>query len=515
MPTPPTIASGLTPQKLDDLIARAEASATDIGSSRSSEAELVEAELTLLARLGALHDGICAILREHHLGKPALIKIFGDGGGRIARIRTMLDRSALFSEANASDVRWRNCMDLCEKVESVLASLDPRDRDQFSHGGPASSSSGGTTPRGPTPGGLSMPPPPPVPGLGAASSSSGPLSLVTPRSEQPTPRGGMFLREPSKEAVADSSLVDLGLAKAPIKEDDDDAEDDVQKLPREPRPELTFKSGAKYTGEWVGNQRDGEGVQVWPNGSAYMGQFVRGGVHGKGVYTQKDGLIYAGQWKWGRPHGNSTETFPDGTMYEGQYRDGTKSGLGTYYFAEGSIYEGEFLDNKIHGEGVYIWADGNNGRKYSGQWRSNRMHGRGLFTFADGRRYEGEYICDRKNGAGTFSWPDGRAHKGQWRQGRQHGLGVYTDLNGRRRKGEWEDGRLVRWSTEEPEAVIEHQPDSRDPHRALPVEDPEPAAPPRPQGEEEGEEEEEEEEQEEEEQQRGDRMGPDGQISFL
>jgi len=44
-------------------------------------------------------------------------------------------------------------------------------------------------------------------------------------------------------------------------------------LKREQRAEYTYKSGAKYTGEWVGELRDGHGVQVWPDGGRYEGQF--------------------------------------------------------------------------------------------------------------------------------------------------------------------------------------------------------------------------------------------------
>lgn len=40
---------------------------------------------------------------------------------------------------------------------------------------------------------------------------------------------------------------------------------------RETRPKYTFKSGATYEGEWVGNKRDGRGTQVWPDGAKYDG----------------------------------------------------------------------------------------------------------------------------------------------------------------------------------------------------------------------------------------------------
>ena len=36
-------------------------------------------------------------------------------------------------------------------------------------------------------------------------------------------------------------------------------------------PAYSFKSGAIYTGEWIGNSRDGYGVQQWPDGAKYEG----------------------------------------------------------------------------------------------------------------------------------------------------------------------------------------------------------------------------------------------------
>ena len=37
------------------------------------------------------------------------------------------------------------------------------------------------------------------------------------------------------------------------------------------RPEYTFENGAKYTGQWKGMQREGFGIQIWPDGAKYEG----------------------------------------------------------------------------------------------------------------------------------------------------------------------------------------------------------------------------------------------------
>ena len=40
---------------------------------------------------------------------------------------------------------------------------------------------------------------------------------------------------------------------------------------REKRPPFQFENGIVYEGEWIGNNRDGYGVQIWPDGAKYEG----------------------------------------------------------------------------------------------------------------------------------------------------------------------------------------------------------------------------------------------------
>ncbi|CAL1152321.1 unnamed protein product [Cladocopium goreaui] len=184
----------------------------------------------------------------------------------------------------------------------------------------------------------------------------------------------------------------------------------------EERPTHVFDHGAAYTGSWVGQQRQGYGVQVWPDGARYegdwkedkahgWGRFVHADgdvyegewasdtAHGKGTYHHSDGSKYEGQWEYDRQHGHGVEHWVDGARYEGKYTAGKKHGKGYFTWADGSSYDGEFMSNDIHGIGTYTWGDG---RRYEGQWEGNRMHGRGKFTWPDGREYAGEYINDIK-----------------------------------------------------------------------------------------------------------------------
>lgn len=237
------------------------------------------------------------------------------------------------------------------------------------------------------------------------------------------------------------------------------------------KQEFTFSGGATYLGNWLGNKRHGEGVQVWPDGAKFEGQWVEnvadgegtfyhadGDVyqgqwrcdraHGHGTYTHAEGSRYEGQWEYDKQHGEGIERWPDGAQYSGRYELGRKHGYGEFMWTDGSQYQGEFAENNIHGMGLYNWKDG---RWYNGHWSTNRMHGQGEFHWPDGRNYCGQYVEDQKQGIGIFSWPDGRTWQGQWGAGKQEGLGIYSTPKGDRRGGVWTNGHRDRWLEELPE----------------------------------------------------------------
>ena len=49
---------------------------------------------------------------------------------------------------------------------------------------------------------------------------------------------------------------------------------DLPNLSHQSAQPYYFKSGAVYTGSWVKQQREGYGVQVWPDGARYEGSWV-------------------------------------------------------------------------------------------------------------------------------------------------------------------------------------------------------------------------------------------------
>ena len=48
----------------------------------------------------------------------------------------------------------------------------------------------------------------------------------------------------------------------------------------EDRPEFEFKNGAKYLGQWKGQDRHGRGIQVWQDGARYEGDWRFNKAHG-------------------------------------------------------------------------------------------------------------------------------------------------------------------------------------------------------------------------------------------
>ena len=56
--------------------------------------------------------------------------------------------------------------------------------------------------------------------------------------------------------------------------------------------DVEYKSGARYQGDLLGNQRSGHGIFVWPDGSRYEGDFVDNVRTGKGQFLSTFSSLY-------------------------------------------------------------------------------------------------------------------------------------------------------------------------------------------------------------------------------
>ncbi|CAF3778806.1 unnamed protein product [Rotaria socialis] len=133
----------------------------------------------------------------------------------------------------------------------------------------------------------------------------------------------------------------------------------------------------------------------YPDGSRYEGYLKNGKRHCFGVHYYKDGGDYTGQWVDDEQNGEGIRTFSSGSRYEGMYRNSKKHGYGIYWFANGQIYDGEWIDDKGNGQAIYIWPDKT---QYRGMFKDNLKHGYGILAFPDGRTWKGFWENDKYKG---------------------------------------------------------------------------------------------------------------------
>ena len=213
---------------------------------------------------------------------------------------------------------------------------------------------------------------------------------------------------------------------------------------------LTYNNGSVYDGEWMDDQKHGQGTYTYPDGkTTYEGDFKYDKFSGQGVYKNvTDGYVfeYRGFYENDLRHGegiittiykgksermfvtydkeqmisgkggriehdgtieegdfvnkkliNGTQTKPNGTIDTGHFENsriqkGRRISSDNAYTYE---YVGEFKDGKPDGRGSMRCMDEANGWKYEGMFKNGVREGYGKFTFPDGRIYEGLFLNDQ------------------------------------------------------------------------------------------------------------------------
>lgn len=93
---------------------------------------------------------------------------------------------------------------------------------------------------------------------------------------------------------------------------------------------IKYDDGDLYEGEWsTEGKRHGKGVLTFTSGARYSGEFVGGFFQGRGVLKFSDGARYEGNFEVGKYHGYGVYTASNGMKYEVRrvYSDKTKSAL--------------------------------------------------------------------------------------------------------------------------------------------------------------------------------------------
>lgn len=116
--------------------------------------------------------------------------------------------------------------------------------------------------------------------------------------------------------------------------------------------------------------------------------------------------MYKGQWnkRTGEREGVGLQTWPDGSKYEGFWHKGLTNGKGRMTHANGDIYEGMWVADRANGFGVFI--DVASEAKYEGYWVDDMQHGDGIETWGrpgkPGATYVGQFFKGKKQGRGRF-----------------------------------------------------------------------------------------------------------------
>jgi hypothetical protein len=155
-----------------------------------------------------------------------------------------------------------------------------------------------------------------------------------------------------------------------------------------------------YTGQWVHNQRCGEGQVYFADNTSYRGEWSADACHGKGTLHNADGTTLAGEFRNGRIH-NGTGKLIVQSSQEKQWR---------------YTFEGTWVDGKMQGQGTKTL---DNYYVYVGSFKDGAMHGMGFLREITGEEWRGEF---RRNevyrGEGSLVRPDGTVLHGKWEHGK-------------------------------------------------------------------------------------------------
>ena len=130
-------------------------------------------------------------------------------------------------------------------------------------------------------------------------------------------------------------------------------------------------NGQYYEGEIKNYKMNGKGTIYYNNKKIkYSGIFVNNCLEGEGIFYDIDGNYYIGNFKNGMKHGKGAAYNKDNNLlYEGDFKENKFDGNGRLSLKNGKTYIGEFKNGKMEGQGIIL--DRNNIIVYEGEFEND------------------------------------------------------------------------------------------------------------------------------------------------
>ena len=136
---------------------------------------------------------------------------------------------------------------------------------------------------------------------------------------------------------------------------------DLEDIQLEPTDKITLSEESVgdcfYYGEFLNGDKHGLGMLYYKKLFHYVGGFSNNKINGFGV-ARLPGRMYSGQWVENERSGQGVETCNDGRKYDGSWIEDKKNGYGTYTFENGNVWKGNFYADKQHGLGTVVFKTG-------------------------------------------------------------------------------------------------------------------------------------------------------------
>lgn len=148
----------------------------------------------------------------------------------------------------------------------------------------------------------------------------------------------------------------------------------------------------EYEGFWVTGMKHGFGRVRYMTGDSYQGDFVHNQKQGQGEFILQDGRQFRGLFQQDLPHSTVEKfrvVYPKNDLYLGHYEAGVRSGNGKFTWVDGGYYNGNWSDGLYSGTGELVTAT----TMYKGDFQQGSYHGTGTLTNLNTNEvvYQGEW----------------------------------------------------------------------------------------------------------------------------